>query len=93
VAVCYLLYPPLHGANLYDFHYLTFAPFFLWLTLWALDARRDRLAARCPCCLRCARRSGEPRGPRPLPRPPGDGPSWRSRDGGQRLVLQAVSSW
>jgi uncharacterized membrane protein len=42
--VCYLLYPPLHGGNLYDFHYQTLAPFFLWLTLWALDARRDGLA-------------------------------------------------
>ena len=52
VAVCYLLYPPLHGANLYDFHYLTIAPFFLWLTLWALDTRRDRLAAAgALCCL------------------------------------------
>ncbi len=52
VAVCYLLYPPLHGANLYDFHYLTVAPFFLWLTLWALDTRRDRLAAAgALCCL------------------------------------------
>jgi uncharacterized membrane protein len=50
VAVCYLLYPPLHGANLYDFHYLTIAPFFLWLTLWALDTRRDRLAAAGALC-------------------------------------------
>lgn len=50
VAVCYLLYPPLHGANLYDFHYLTFAPFFLWLTLWALDAPHDRLAAAGVLC-------------------------------------------
>jgi uncharacterized membrane protein len=44
-ALCYLLYPPLHGANLYDFHYVAIAPSFLWATLWALEARRDRLAA------------------------------------------------
>jgi uncharacterized membrane protein len=41
VAVLYVLYPPLHGANLYDFHYLPFAPFFLWLTLYFLQERRD----------------------------------------------------
>jgi uncharacterized membrane protein len=52
VAVCYLLYPGLHGANLYDFHYPTIAPFFLWLTLWALDTRRDLVAAAgVLCCL------------------------------------------
>ena len=45
VTACYLLYPPLHGGNLYDFHYQTLAPFFLWLTLWALDGKRDGLAA------------------------------------------------
>ncbi|HEY2899156.1 MAG TPA: DUF2079 domain-containing protein, partial [Polyangia bacterium] len=32
VALCYLLYPPLHGSNLYDFHYLPLGSFFLWLT-------------------------------------------------------------
>lgn len=41
---CYFLYPPLHGANLYGFHYQSLAPFFLWLTMWAVEARRDRLA-------------------------------------------------
>jgi uncharacterized membrane protein len=41
--VC-LLYAPLHGSNLYDFHYLPFAPFFLWLTLWLVEARKDRWA-------------------------------------------------
>ncbi len=44
VALCYLLYPAVHGPNLYDFHYLTIAPVFLWGALWALEARRDRLA-------------------------------------------------
>jgi uncharacterized membrane protein len=41
VALLYILYPPLHGSNLYDFHYLPFAPFFLWLTLYCLQERRD----------------------------------------------------
>lgn len=45
VTACYFLYPPLHGANLYDFHYQTLAPFALWLTLWAVESRRDVVAA------------------------------------------------
>jgi uncharacterized membrane protein len=45
LALLFVLYPPVHGANLYDFHYITLAPFFLWLTLALLDARRDVLAA------------------------------------------------
>ena len=43
LAFVYLLYPPVHGANLYDFHYLPIGVFFLWLTLYALDARRPVL--------------------------------------------------
>ncbi|HSZ83652.1 MAG TPA: DUF2079 domain-containing protein [Polyangia bacterium] len=42
-AYVYLLYPPVHGANLYDFHYLPIGVFFLWLTLYALDNRRPVL--------------------------------------------------
>ena len=45
VALLCLFYAPLHGSNLYDFHYLPFAPFFLWTTLALLEARRDRWAA------------------------------------------------
>jgi uncharacterized membrane protein len=44
LAVAYLCYPPLHGSGLYDFHYLPLGPFFLWMTLYALDARRNKLA-------------------------------------------------
>jgi uncharacterized membrane protein len=44
IAVCYLMYPPLHGANLYEFHYLPLGTFFLLTTLYALESRRDRLA-------------------------------------------------
>jgi uncharacterized membrane protein len=40
----YIFYPPVHGSNLYDFHYITLAPFFLWLTLALVLARRDVLA-------------------------------------------------
>jgi uncharacterized membrane protein len=43
LAYVYLLYPPVHGANLYDFHYLPIGVFFLWLSLYALDARRPVL--------------------------------------------------
>ena len=44
VAFLYLLYPPLHGANLYDFHYLPLGVVFLWTVLYAVDARRWVLA-------------------------------------------------
>jgi uncharacterized membrane protein len=44
IAAAYLCYPPLHGSGLYDFHYLPLGPFFLWMTLYALDARRNILA-------------------------------------------------
>ncbi len=43
IALAYLLYPAVHGPNLYDFHYLTIAPVFLWASAWALEVRRDRL--------------------------------------------------
>jgi uncharacterized membrane protein len=43
VAVWYLCYPPLHGSNLYDFHYPPLAPFFLWFTLYFVLARRPIL--------------------------------------------------
>jgi uncharacterized membrane protein len=43
VAVWYVLYPPLHGSNLYDFHYPPLAPFFLWFTLYfALSGKTVR---------------------------------------------------
>jgi uncharacterized membrane protein len=40
VALCYLLYPPVHGSNLYDFHYIPLGVFFLWLCLFLLESRR-----------------------------------------------------
>jgi len=45
VALLFLFNAPVQGSNLYDFHYLPFAPFFLWTTLALLQARRDRWAA------------------------------------------------
>ena len=45
VAVWYLFYPPVHGSNLYDFHYPPLAPFFLWFTLFFVLARRNVWAA------------------------------------------------
>lgn len=40
IALLYTLYPPLHGANLYDFHYLPLGTVFLWTTLYLLEERR-----------------------------------------------------
>ena len=41
VALWYVSYPPLHGSNLYDFHYPPLAPFFLWFTLYFVLARKN----------------------------------------------------
>jgi uncharacterized membrane protein len=40
IAFGYLLYPGLHGSNLYDFHYLPLGPFFLWFVLYFVETRR-----------------------------------------------------
>ena len=45
ISTSYLLYAPLHGSNLYDFHYQPLGVFFFWLTLYLLEERRDRWAA------------------------------------------------
>jgi uncharacterized membrane protein len=45
LAMLYVFYPPVHGSNLYDFHYLPLGVFFLWLTLWLVDAGRYWLGA------------------------------------------------
>jgi len=45
LALAYLMFPGLHGANLYEFHYLPLSTFFVWLALFALESRRDVLAA------------------------------------------------
>jgi uncharacterized membrane protein len=45
VTFCYLLYPPLHGSNLYDFHYLPLGTFFLWFTVYFALGRRWVLTA------------------------------------------------
>lgn len=45
LALSYLLYAPLHAANLDGFHYLSMAPFFLFGAFHFLLAGRDRLGA------------------------------------------------
>jgi uncharacterized membrane protein len=40
VGILYIFYPPVHGSNLYDFHYPPLAPFFLWFTLFFVLRRR-----------------------------------------------------
>src|SRR5512133_1655880 len=40
VSLCYLLYPGLHGSNLYDFHYLPLGPFFMWFVVYFIESRR-----------------------------------------------------
>jgi uncharacterized membrane protein len=42
IALGYLLYPPNHGANLYEFHYIPFGAFFLWTTLYLFETHHDR---------------------------------------------------
>jgi uncharacterized membrane protein len=41
VALAYLLYAPLHGAQFYDFHWLPLAVFFLFWLFYSLAARRN----------------------------------------------------
>jgi len=45
LACAYLLYAPVHGSNLYDFHYPPLAALFLWSTLFFVDSGRYKLAA------------------------------------------------
>jgi uncharacterized membrane protein len=40
LAICYLFYPPLHGANFYDFHFQPVASTFVLFTIWLIDIRR-----------------------------------------------------
>jgi uncharacterized membrane protein len=45
LSCAYLLYAPVHGSNLYDFHYPPLAALFLWSTLFFVDSGRYKLAA------------------------------------------------
>ena len=90
-AVCYLLYPPLHGANLYDFHYMAVAPFLPLAD--AVGSRRAAIASPAPepcvpllredvaaslavlVCTCSSRAAGPWRGP---------------RGGGERRVLRGI---
>jgi uncharacterized membrane protein len=54
VALAYLLYPPLHGSNLYDFHFLAISPFFVFCVAHALGTRsRAWLALAVALTLAC----------------------------------------
>ncbi len=44
LALGYLLYPPVHGSNLYDFHYQPLSAVFLFSALYFLEERRNLLA-------------------------------------------------
>jgi uncharacterized membrane protein len=44
VAIGYLLFAPLHGAQFYDFHWLPIATFFYFILFYALARQRTRLA-------------------------------------------------
>jgi len=39
IALAFLLYPPLHGSNLYDFHFLSISPLFVFCVAYALETR------------------------------------------------------
>lgn len=39
IALAFLLYPPLHGSNLYDFHFLSISPLFVFCVAHALETR------------------------------------------------------
>jgi uncharacterized membrane protein len=45
LALSYLLYPALHGENLFEFHFLPMGPFLIWWAWYFLEAKRDRWAA------------------------------------------------
>jgi uncharacterized membrane protein len=54
LALAYLLYPPLHGSNLYDFHFLSISPFFVFCVAHALETRsRAWLVAATLLTLTC----------------------------------------
>ena len=45
IAALYVLYAPLHGANLYDFHYPPLGIGFVFWTMFLVDTKRDKWAA------------------------------------------------
>jgi uncharacterized membrane protein len=45
LALSYLLYPALHGENLFEFHFICLAPFLLWWAWYFLESRRNGWAA------------------------------------------------
>ena len=52
MGLLYLIYPAVHGANLFAFHELAFLPFFLGLGLWGyITDRRNLCFLACAFCL------------------------------------------
>jgi uncharacterized membrane protein len=47
VTLAYLAYPPMHGAQMFDFHFQPIAAAFLLIAIDAFDARRMRLFVLC----------------------------------------------
>lgn len=47
LALCYLLYAPLHGSAFYDFHWLPLTIFFNFSLQWAVVSKRNWAAASC----------------------------------------------
>lgn len=45
LSLVYLLFPPVHGANIFEFHYIPLGIFFVFSVLWLLETRRDLWAA------------------------------------------------
>jgi len=45
LSLSYLIYPALHGENLFEFHFLPLGPFLLWWAWYFLERRRDAWAA------------------------------------------------
>ena len=44
LALAYLMFPGVHGTNLFEFHCLALSTFFVWVALYAVESRRDVLA-------------------------------------------------
>jgi uncharacterized membrane protein len=54
LALCFALYPPLHGANMYEFHSLTLiVPLVLWLLWFLIERRWVGYAATAAALLLC----------------------------------------
>jgi uncharacterized membrane protein len=52
IGILYLMYPPLHGVNLYDYHEVAFLPFLLGMGIWGyISDRKNICFIFCLLCL------------------------------------------